>query len=82
MSVFVKNEKAEIEKQTKTLNIKPHIPECIVRGHLPQGNLLPVICCPIVSVNITIIRPLIIHIIAAPLVIQGSHKAPNKIIIN
>ena len=61
-------EKAEIEKQINTLNIKPHTPECIVKGHLPQGNLLPVICWPIVSVKITMKIPIINPKTAAPLV--------------
>ena len=65
-------EKAEIEKQINILKIKPHTPECIVKGHLPQGNLFPVICCPIVSVRMTIIIPIINPKIAAPLVIQGN----------
>ena len=73
-------EKAEIEKQTNTLNNNPHTPECIVSGHLPHGNLFPVICCPIVSVKITIIIPIIKPKIAAPLVIQGNQTRPSKTI--
>ena len=65
-------EKAEIEKQINILKIKPQTPEWIVNGQLPHGNLFPVICCPIVSVSITIIIPIINPKIAAPLVIQGN----------
>ena len=75
-------EKAEIEKQTNVLNSKPHTPECIVNGHLPQGNLLPVICCPMVSVKMTIIIPIINPNVAAPLVIQGNQTKPSKTIKN
>ena len=75
-------EKADIEKEINTLNINPHTPECIVKGHLPQGNLFPVICCPIVSVKITIIIPIINPEIAAPFVIQGNQTNPNRTIIN
>ena len=75
-------ENPEIEKQINTLKISPHTPECIVRGHLPQGNLFPVICCPIVSVRMTIIIPIINQEIAAPLVIQGNQTKPNRTMIN
>ena len=74
--------KAETEKQINTLNNKPHKPECIVNGHLPQGNLLPVICCPIVSVKTTIIIPITNPKVAAPLVIQGNQINPSKTIKN
>ena len=82
MSIFVILEKAEIEKQINTLNNIPHTPEWIVNGHLPQGSLFPVICCPIVSVKITIINPMINQKIAAPFVIQGNQTSPNKTIKN
>jgi len=50
----------------------------MVKGHLPQGNLFPEICWPIVSVKITIIIPIITPDIAAPLVIQGNQTRPSK----
>ncbi len=78
MSFLETDEKADIEKQTNILNSKPHTPECMVSGHLPHGSLLPVICCPIVSVNMTIKIPIIIPKIAPPLVIQGNQIIPNK----
>ena len=78
MSIFVILEKAEIEKQINTLNNIPHTPEWIVNGHLPQGSLFPVICCPIVSVKITIIIPMINPKIAAPLLSKETKLVPTK----
>ena len=80
MSIFVILENAEIEKQINALNNNPQTPECIVSGHLPQGNLLPVICCHTVSVKTTMIIPITNPEIAAPLVIQGNQTMPSKTI--